>query len=260
MKISCLLCVALFLLPLTINSQNASENTSPDAQFNDLKWRNIGPYRGGRSVACSGVVKEPMTYYMGGTGGGVFKTMDDGITWKNISDEFFKTGTVGAIAVSESDPNIVIAGMGEHAARGVMTSMGDGVYKSTDAGKTWSHIGLDRTRHISDVIIHPTNPEIIFVAAQGAQYGETVERGIYRSTDGGMSWEKVLFVDQKTGASSLSMDMNNPRILYAAMWQHRRYPWTMESGGEKSGLYKSVDGGTTWEQMKEGLPESFGKA
>jgi photosystem II stability/assembly factor-like uncharacterized protein len=260
MKIYHLLLVALFLFPLSFHAQNNSEKTTPDAEFNNLKWRNIGPYRGGRSVACAGVVKEPMTYYMGGTGGGVFKTVDDGITWKNISDGFFKTGTVGAIAVSESDPNIVIVGMGEHAARGVMTSMGDGVYKSTDAGKTWSHIGLDKTRHISDVIIHPTNPNILLVAAQGAQYGDTAERGIYRSTDGGTAWEKVLYIDQKTGASSLSMDMNNPRILYAAMWQHRRYPWTMESGGEKSGLYKSVDGGTTWEQMKEGLPEAFGKA
>jgi photosystem II stability/assembly factor-like uncharacterized protein len=197
---------------------------------------------------------------MGGTGSGIWKTTDDGITWKNISDGFLKTGTVGAIAVSESDPNVVVAGMGEHAARGVMTSMGDGVYKSTDAGKTWEHIGLDFTRHISDVIIHPTNPDIIFIAAQGAQYGTSAERGIYRSLDGGTSWEKVLYINDTTGASSLSMDMNNPRILYAAMWEHRRYPWTMESGGKNSGLYKSTDGGNSWDQMKTGLPEEFGKA
>ncbi|MGB5553909.1 MAG: glycosyl hydrolase, partial [Flavobacteriaceae bacterium] len=154
----------------------------------------------------------------------------------------------------------VLAGMGEHAARGVMTSMGDGVYKSTDAGKSWKHIGLDNTRHISDVIIHPSNPNIVFVAAQGAQYGPNSERGIYRSTDGGTTWEKVLFVNEKTGASSLSMDMKNPLILYAAMWEHQRYPWTMESGGKGSALYKSTDGGTTWDKMKEGLPEEFGKA
>lgn len=262
MKISKVLCALFLLFPLFVQSQSeeSSEKKTPDAEFNNLKWRNIGPYRGGRSVASSGVVKEPMTYYMGGTGGGVYKTTDDGITWKNISDKFFKTGTVGAIAVSESNPNLVVVGMGEHAARGVMTSMGDGVYKSTDAGKTWKHIGLDFTRHISDVIIHPTNPDIIFVAAQGAQYGDSQDRGIYRSTDGGEHWEKVLYVDQRTGASSLSMDMNNPLILYAALWEHRRYPWTMESGGEKSGLYKSTDGGTTWNQMKAGLPKAFGKA
>jgi photosystem II stability/assembly factor-like uncharacterized protein len=230
-----------------------------DSLFNGLKWRNIGPFRGGRSVASSGVVGQPMTYYNGTVGGGVWKTTDDGITWKNVSDGFFKTATVGSIAVSESNPNIVIAGMGEHAARGVMTSMGDGVYKSTDAGKTWKHIGLDETRHISDVIIHPTNPDIIFVAAQGAQYGPNAQRGIYRSLDGGATWKNVLFVDNNTGASDLSMDMKNPLILYAALWQHRRYPWIMESGGPTSGIHKSTDGGTTWSQLKEGLPKELGK-
>lgn len=231
-----------------------------DSLFQGLKWRNIGPFRGGRSVASSGVVGEPMTYYMGTVGGGIWKTTDDGITWKNVSDGFLKTGTVGSIAVSESNPNIVVAGMGEHAARGVMTSMGDGVYRSTDAGKTWKHIGLDETRHISDVIIDPNNPDIIFVAAQGAQYGPNAQRGIYRSTNGGDTWENVLFVDANTGAADLSMDMKNPLILYAAMWEHRRYPWIMESGGKSSGMYKSVDGGTTWKQLKEGLPKEFGKA
>lgn len=262
MKITTLLGLALCILPISVLSQEEENNTpkKPDHEFHDLKWRNIGPYRGGRSVACAGVVKQPMTYYMGGTGGGIYKTTDDGITWKNISDGFFKTGTVGAIAVSESNPNLVIVGMGEHAARGVMTSTGDGVYKSTDAGKTWKHIGLDFTRHISDVIIHPTQPNIIFVAAQGAQYGDSEHRGIYRSADGGATWNKVLYTDQKTGASSLSMDMQNPLILYAAMWEHRRYPWTMESGGENSGLYKSTDGGLTWKPMKAGLPDAFGKA
>ena len=231
-----------------------------DSVFSGFKWRNIGPFRGGRSVASSGVVKEPMTYYFGSTGGGIWKTEDDGITWKNVSDGFLKTGTVGAIAVSESDPNVVIAGMGEHAARGVMTSMGDGVYKSVDAGKTWKHMGLDHSRHISDVIIHPTDPEIVFVSVQGAQYGPSEERGVYRSRDGGTTWERVLYVDDRTGASSLVMDMKNPRILYAAMWEHQRHPWTMESGGPGSGLYKSTDGGEHWEKLKEGLPEVMGKS
>lgn len=263
-KLSYLL-VALLILPLNLQAQRRKNKNQPDfikvqdSMFPGLKWRNIGPSRGGRSVASSGVVGEPMTYYMGTVGGGVYKTMDDGITWKNISDGFFKTGTVGAIAVSESNSNIVFAGMGEHAVRGVMTSMGDGIYKSTDAGKTWTHMGLDETRHISDVIIHPTNPDIVFVAAQGAQYGPSTQRGIYRSTDGGATWENVLFVDSNTGASSLSMDMKNPLILYAAMWQHRRYPWVIESGGKGSGIYKSTDGGTTWNQLKEGLPGEMGK-
>ncbi|WP_343487167.1 glycosyl hydrolase [Allomuricauda sp. d1] len=254
------------LVPLLAAAQRKKKkDTGPsivldDSLYSGLKWRNIGPFRGGRSVASTGVVGQPMTYYMGTTGGGIWKTVDDGMTWKNISDGQLKTGTVGAIAVSESNPNIVIAGMGEHAARGVMTSMGDGVYKSTDAGKTWKPIGLDETRHISDVIIHPTNPDIIFVSAQGAQYGPSEQRGVYRSMDGGSNWERVLFVDSTTGTSSLSMDMNNPLILYAAMWQHQRYPWKMESGGPSSGIYKSTDGGTTWKQLKEGLPAAFGKA
>jgi len=266
MKSIKLIIIGLLLIPVSLQAQKRKTKTNipiytiHDSIFHGLKWRNIGPFRGGRSVTSSGVVGQPMTYYMGTTGGGIWKTNDDGISWKNISDEFLKTGTVGAIAVSESNPNVVVAGMGEHAARGVMTSMGDGVYKSTDAGKTWKHIGLDKTRHISDVVIHPTNPDIIFIGAQGAQYGPSEDRGIYRSTDGGSNWEKVLFVNSTTGASSLSMDMKNPLILYAAFWEHSRYPWTMKSGGKNSGLYKSTDGGTTWKKLKEGLPEEFGKA
>ncbi|GGD47996.1 VPS10 domain-containing protein [Muriicola marianensis] len=266
MRIIQFLLIVILIIPASAEAQRRRSRQAPappaveDSLFQGLKWRNIGPFRGGRSVASSGVVKEPMTYYMGSTGGGVWKTTDDGITWTNISDGHFKTGTVGAIAVSESNPNLVVVGMGEHAARGVMTSMGDGVYKSTDAGKTWKHIGLEFTRHISDVVIHPTNPDIIFVAAQGAQYGPSEERGIYRSSDGGQNWEKVLYLDETTGASSLSMDIKNPLILYASMWQHRRYPWTMESGGPMSGLFKSTDGGLTWDKMKAGLPKEFGKA
>ncbi len=266
MKTLKLIALSFLLLPIHTQAQRKKKKEKAptefvnDKEFHHLKWRNIGPFRGGRSVTSTGVVGQPNVYYMGATGGGIWKTIDAGTTWLNVSDGFLKTGTVGAIAVSESDPNVVVAGMGEHAARGVMTSMGDGVYKSTDAGKTWTHIGLDNSRHISDVIIHPTNPDVIYVTAQGAQYGPSTERGVYRSMDGGNNWERILFVNENTGASSLSMDMNNPRILYAAMWQHRRYPWTMESGGKDSGLYKSTDGGTTWNKMKAGLPEDFGKA
>jgi photosystem II stability/assembly factor-like uncharacterized protein len=211
-------------------------------------------------VAATGVASQPGTYYMGSTGGGIWKTTDDGLHWKNISDGFFKTGTVGDIAVSESNPNLILVGMGEHAARGVMTSMGDGVYLSRDAGQTWTHLGLGKSRHISDVIIHPRDENTFYVAVQGAQYGPGEERGVYRSTDGGATWERVLYVNPTTGASSLSMDPNNPLVLYAALWDHQRYPWTMKSGGEGSGLYKSTDGGTRWEKLKEGLPEALGKA
>ena len=257
----------LLLLPLSITAQkrNSKKNNSTslqfdEAQFKALKFRNIGPFRGGRSVASSGVVSDPITYYMGSTGGGVWKTLDGGISWKNISDKFFKTGTVGAIAVSESDPNVIFVGMGEHTIRGVMTSSGDGVYKSTDAGKTWKHVGLDNTMHISDVIIHPQNPDIVYVAAQGAQYGDTKERGIYKTEDGGENWKKVLFVSENTGASSLSMDFTNPRILYASMWEHQRYPWIMKSGGKESGIYKSTDSGNNWKKLETGLPDTFGKS
>ena len=266
MKTLKLLFIGLLIVPISASSQKRKKKIQKpviaitDSLYHGLKWRNIGPFRGGRSVTSTGVIGKPHTYYMGSTGGGVFKTTDDGITWKNISDGFFKTGSVGAIAVAESDPNIVVVGMGEHAARGVMTSMGNGVYKSMDAGKTWSHLGLDKTRHISDVVIHPTNPNIIYITAQGAQYAPSKERGIYKTTDGGKTWKNILSVNNTTGASSLSIDMTNPRILYASMWQHQRYPWVMESGGENSGLFKSIDAGNTWTKMKLGLPKDFGKS
>ena len=257
--------LVIFLLcsPL-IQSQKKKKSSKKSVElnetYNNLNWRNIGPFRGGRSVTSEGVVKEPSTFYMGSTGGGIWKTEDNGMYWKNISDGFLNTGTVGAISVSESDPNVVIVGMGEHAARGVMTSMGDGVYKSENAGATWEHIGLENSRHIANVEIHPSNPDLIYVAVQGAQYGPSSDRGIYRSKNGGNTWEKVLYVSNITGASSLSMDKNNPRILYAAMWQHERLPWQMKSGGEKSGLYKSTDGGDSWTKLEKGLPEVIGKA
>ena len=232
---------------------------SIDSVFKSVKYRNIGPFRGGRSVAASGVVGDPMTYYMGNTGGGVWKTENGGQLWENISDGYFKTSSVGAIAVSESDTNIVYIGMGEHAPRGVMTSYGDGVYKSTDAGKTWIHMGLKATQHISRIVIHPTNPDILFVAAQGALYGPNKERGIFKSIDGGVSWTKVLYVNNLTGAAELSMDFNNPLVMYAAMWEHQRKPWKVISGGVGSGLYKTTDGGENWNKIHDGLPKEKGK-
>ena len=240
-------------------AQNQRTPTDLSELFSSVKWRCIGPFRGGRSVAASGVVGDPLTYYMGTTGGGMWKTTDAGQHWSNISDGFFQTGSVGAVAVAESDPNIVYVGMGEHAVRGVMTTHGDGVYKSTDAGKTWQHLGLELTRQIAGISIHPTNPDIVYVAAQGALYGPTEERGIYRSTDGGESWSKILFIDEKTGCADLAMDMSNPSILYAAMWEHQRLPWQVISGGPGSGLYKSTDGGDSWQKIQEGLPDELGK-
>jgi len=246
-------------MPVAAAPAPAAPAVDYNAWFSPLKWRSIGPFRGGRSNTATGVVGDITTYYMGTTGGGLWKTTDMGITWNNISDGFFGTGSVGAVAVSESDPNIVYVGMGEHAVRGVMTHHGDGVYKSTDAGKTWKKIGLEGTQHISRIAIHPHNPDIVFVAAQGPLYSKSPERGIYKSTDGGKSWDKVLYVDEQTGCVELSLDMNNPTILYAAMWEHGRLPWKVISGGPGSGLYKSTDGGETWEPMKNGLPTEMGK-
>ena len=255
------LLVALLLIVTTLNAQTKPDTTKPDLnkQFSAVKWRSIGPFRGGRSVTATGVVGDITTYYMGTTGGGLWKTEDMGGSWTNISDGYFKTGSVGAVAVAENDVNVVYVGMGEHAVRGVMTHHGDGVYKSTDAGKSFKKMGLDATQHISRIVIHPKDANTVFVAAQGALYSKSKERGIYKSTDGGTAWKNVLYVNEQTGCVELSMDMNNPRILYAAMWEHGRKPWQVISGGPGSGLYKSTDAGETWEKLTNGLPTEMGK-
>jgi photosystem II stability/assembly factor-like uncharacterized protein len=254
----------LLVLTVFISSLFAQEapKLAPDQlseQFHSMKWRNIGPFRGGRSVAAVGLPHDPTTYYAGYTGGGVWKTENAGQSWKNISDGFFKTGSVGAIAIADSDPNVIYVGMGEHAVRGVMTSPGDGMYKSTDAGKTWHHIGLPDSRQIARIQIHPKNADLVYVAVQGPVHGKSKERGVYKSTDGGKTWKKVLYVDENTGASELSMDYHNPRVLYAGMWDHIRLPWRAVSGGKGSGLYKSTDGGETWNKLTKGLPAELGK-
>ena len=256
-----LLFVLVLLCPFVSSAQQDTTGSDNSAQtyFAPVKWRSIGPFRGGRSVTSCGVPGDPFTYYMGTTGGGLWKTTDAGQVWNNISDGFFKTGSVGAVAVAPSDPNVVYCGMGEHAPRAVQTSYGDGVYKSTDAGKTWEYIGLKETQHISRIVIHPANADVVYVAAQGQLYGRNEERGIYKSTDGGKTWSNVLYVDDRTGCSELSIDIGNPNVLYAAMWEHQRLPWQIISGGPGSGLYKSTDGGETWKTIHDGLPEEKGK-
>ncbi len=211
-------------------------------------------------MAVAGIPSQPMTYFAGYTGGGLWRTDDAGNNWRNISDGFFKTSSVGAIAVAPSDPNVIYVGMGEHAIRGQSSTYGDGVYKSTDQGRTWTHIGLAATRQISAVRIHPTNPEVVYVAAQGDRWKGTPDRGIYRTTDGGKTWTSVLKGENaNSGASDLSMDATNPRILYAAFWDHQRQPWVVRSGGPGSGIWKSIDGGDTWTRLTEGLPKLVGK-
>ncbi len=255
LRVATLFAVACSLVP-SVRAQTPIVDT---ALYGTLAWRNIGPFRGGRSVAVAGVPQRPHTFYFGSTGGGLWKTADAGETWANISDGFFKTGSVGAIAVAPSDPNVIYVGMGEHAVRGVMTSHGDGVYRSTDAGATWSHLGLTVTRHIARIRVHPTDPDLVYVAAQGAVHGPNPERGIYRSRDGGKTWALVHKVSETAGASDLAMDPTNPRILYAAYWDHQRLPWQVRSGGPGSGLWKSVDGGDNWSKLGGGLPGLMGK-
>ena len=221
----------------------------------DFKFRLIGPFRGGRVGAVEGVANQPNVYYYGSTGGGVWKTIDGGANWINISDGYFKTGSVGAIDAADSDPNIIYVGMGEETVRGNVSS-GDGVYKSIDGGKIWKNIGLGDTQQISRVRVNPKNPDIVYVAALGHLWGPNEQRGIFRSKDGGKTWEKILYRNAETGASDLVMDPSNPNTLYASFWQISRKPYRMDSGGDGSGLFKSNDGGDTWIEItrNKGLP------
>ena len=233
----------------------AAQTESVARLFGERGWRCIGPFRGGRVVAVAGDPAEPMTFYFGACAGGVWKTTDGGTYWHNISDGYFKTAAVGAIAVAASDPNVLYVGMGESTIRGDV-SHGDGVYKSTDGGKTWRHLGLADTRYIGRVRVHPANADLVYVAALGHAFGPNSERGVFRSKDGGTTWEQVLYRSDNAGAVDLSLDPNNPRVLYASVWEVRRRPWNLSSSGPDSGLFTSVDGGDTWTELTNnpGLP------
>ena len=258
---SVILCLALFLtfLAAPVYSQNATPSPKPADPLKALQYRSIGPYRGGRSAAVAGVPSQPFVYYYGATGGGVWKTTDGGINWESVSDgSVFGTGSVGAIAVADSDPNTIYVGMGESPIRGNV-SHGDGVYKSIDAGKTWKRIGLDDTRQIPRIRIHPKNPDLVYVAALGHVWGPNEQRGVFRSKDGGKTWEKILSRGNKAGAIDLILDPSNANTIYAGFWEVYRKPWTLESGGPGSGIFKSTDGGDTWTELTRnaGMPKGM---
>jgi photosystem II stability/assembly factor-like uncharacterized protein len=244
-----LLCIFAVARPL--RAQTMREDL-----WKGMKWRLIGPFRGGRALAVTGVAGDPNTFYFGAVAGGVWKTTDGGVTWTPLTDKE-KFASIGAIAVAPSDPNVIYVGTGESCIRGNIT-FGDGMYKSMDAGKTWAHLGQDDTRHIAKVIVDPHNPDIVFFAAFGHAFGPNAERGVYRSSDGGKTWQKVLYKDEKTGAIDLTFDPSNSHVLYAALYEAHRTPWSLESGGPGSGLYKSADGGLNWKHLEgHGLPKGI---
>ncbi|MBD3414926.1 MAG: glycosyl hydrolase [Candidatus Aminicenantes bacterium] len=242
---------ALFFNGISL-SKNTPETMDP-VLFKNLEYRFIGPYRGGRVTAVTGVPDEKYTFFMGSTGGGVWKTTDGGIHWTNISDGFFQVASIGSIEVALSDPNVMYVGTGSASPRGNI-STGRGIYKSADGGQTWELKGLETEAQIGKIQIHPKDPDVVYAAVLGNIFGPGPERGVFRTLDGGESWEKVLFVDDRTGCVDMVMDPNNPRILYAGMWQAERKPWTLIDGGEHGGVYKTTDGGETWNQLKGGLP------
>lgn len=247
------------LAALVLGAPAWSQSSGVDAAlFTDLRYRMVGPSRGGRVTAVAGQRRQPGTFYMGATGGGVWKTTDYGVSWNPISDGFFATGSIGAIAVADSDPNVVYVGTGSACIRSNVIQ-GRGVYKSTDAGKAWAFVGLREVGQIGDLIVHPTNPDVAYVAALGQAFGPGPERGVFRTTDGGKTWKKVLFVNDKTGVVALSINPQNPRELYAGAWRGERRPWTIISGGPASegGVYKTSDGGETWTHLTKGLPQNL---
>lgn len=261
--LSVALCLALLESPRAIAQDalaaapaESVETPMPASLIETLEWRSIGPFRGGRAASVAGIPDDRETYYFGACGGGVWKTKDAGLSWDNVSDGYFG-GSIGAVAVAESDPNVIYVGTGEVTVRGNVSS-GDGVYKSTDAGRTWKHTGLRESRHVGRIRIHPKNPDLVYVAAMGHLSGPNEERGVYRSADGGKTWDKILFANAHAGAVDLILDPTNPRILYASTWRILRTPYSLESGGEGSALWKSTDSGDTWTELSrnKGLPKT----
>src|SRR4029077_1987873 len=222
-------------------AQNATVTSAAheDPLFKGMKYRVIGPFRGGRSLTASGIAGDPTTYYFGATGGGVWKTTDGAVTWTSVFDKQ-GTSAIGSLAIAPSDTNIVYVGTGEACIRGNI-SHGDGIYKTVDGGKTWRNVGLRDSRAIGNLIVDPKNPDIVFVAALGHPFGPNGERGIFRTTDGGKNWEKVLYKDENTGGIDITFDPHNSHILFASLWEARRTPWNLSSGGPGSGLYRSND-------------------
>jgi photosystem II stability/assembly factor-like uncharacterized protein len=254
LRYSCVL-VAIFLTVATL-SISACAQQYEAAQMKALKWRLVGPFRGGRVLAVTGIPGDPYTFYFGGVAGGVWRTTDGGISWTPLTDSQ-PFASIGAIAVSDSNHSVIYVGTGESCIRGNI-SYGNGVYKSTDGGKSWTYAGLKDTQHIARVLIDPRNSNIVYVAALGHAYGPNPERGVYRSLDGGKTWERILYKDEKTGAIDLDFDPHNPNVMFAAMYQVQRTPWSLDSGGPGSGLYRSVDGGNTWKHLEgHGLPEGI---
>ncbi|NHF60469.1 glycosyl hydrolase [Flavobacteriaceae bacterium TP-CH-4] len=255
-----LLILVFFLLPIANEAQRRKKTTAvktayPEALYSSLEYRSIGPHRGGRSAAVTGVPGEPNLFYFGATGGGVWKTTDGGRSWENISDGYFG-GSIGAVEVAKSDPNVIYVGGGEKTLRGNVSS-GYGIWKTEDAGKTWTSAGLKNSRHVPRIRIHPTDHNTVYAAVLGNIYKPTQDRGIYKSTDGGQNWRKVLFVNDQAGAVDLVFDPNNPRILYASTWRAKRTPYSLSSGGVGSALWKSTDSGENWTQISknEGFPK-----
>lgn len=255
---------ALVLIAVTLavafgaamHAQQTPEGGYPANFFHALTWQNIGPQRAGRSIACAGSSARPLEYYSGATGGGLWKTTDGGFTWNPVTDGQIHSSSVGAVAVSASNPDVVWIGMGEKELRGNIMQ-GDGVYKSTDAGKTWKHMGLEDTETISRIRIDPNNPDVVYVAALGHPAAPNEQRGIFKTTDGGETWKKVLYRDDKTGGVDLSVDSRNPQVIYASLWESWRKSWGMSSGGPGSGLFKSNDAGEHWTEITRnpGLPK-----
>ena len=244
------------LLNPAYDSSLYSNPSGTSARFKALKWRLVGPFRGGRAVAVAGDPNKPLVFYFGAVNGGVWKTTNGGQTWRNITDGKSDISSVGAIAVSSSDPSVIYVGTGEAQPREDLT-YGTGVYRSTDAGSSWQHLGLNDTQQIGDLVIDPRDADRVYVAAIGHAFGPNSERGVFRTTDGGKSWKKVLFLNDSTGAMDLTIDPTNPRILFASMWKFQRTPWGMNSGGGRSGLWKTTDGGDTWKEItfNRGLPK-----